>query len=259
MVAAVAVLGCEAVQPTANPSWTGSIAPSPAASASPTGFQSPWPTIAPLILGTELTCGGFDQAPNFPASVLNSAPGAENDPDPAAEGLRALLRPRPGLQQSGWRRVVESPSLVLFVAAGPADEPWFQVIMSRTPTGTWQTSGYGGCQLRVVFGPDVGRADLYFDPSRPPSPSDRSVQLLIAEEACSGGASPEGRILAPQLAYRSDAIYVAITIRNRPGEQDCQGVDPSPYALELAEPLGSRALFDATVVPPQRVEPPERP
>jgi hypothetical protein len=61
------------------------------------------------------------------------------------------------------------------------------------------------------------------------------------------------------VAYRPDSVFVSLAVRMRPGEQDCQGRDPDPYTLELSEPLGSRSVFDASLVPPVLVEAPASP
>ena len=243
LVVAASLVGCAAAPatgtPTANPASVG-------------------PTPTATTFGSALTCGGFENTPAFPAAALHSPPGAENDSDPAALALQEFLAPLNATSElplSGWRRVVNSPSVVLFVAAGKADARWLQIIMTPTPAGSWQPNGYGPCQLEVLFGEGVGRAELLLDPSAPASPQATSVPLLVLETACSGGASPEGRIEAPLLSYRPDAVYVAITIRTLPGEQDCSGagIDPYPFTLQLSEPLGARQLFDASVVPPKLV------
>jgi hypothetical protein len=251
--------GTPTVTPTAVPA-----SPTPASTASPAATPSadpsPWPTIPPLIFGSELTCGGVENTPAFPAAAFNSPPGAENDSDAVAVALRKFLSPFSAtseVPQTGWRRVENSSSLALFVAAGKGDEPWLQVIMSPTPAGVWQTAGYGPCRLEVLFGDGVARAELLLDPNAPLSPQADTVQLLILETYCSSGRSPNGRIEAPLLSYRPDVVYVAITIRNLPGPQDCQGVDPYPYTLQLSEPLGGRQIFDASVVPPKLVIEPE--
>ena len=140
-----------------------------------------------------------------------------------------------------------------------ADGTWQSISLSTEPVGEalpggWYPGTGGDCRLQLAFPDGTGRADLWLDPARLPSANDRSVRLLISEQACSSGRSPAGRILAPQIAYRLDAVLVVVTIHRLTGGQDCQGGDPTPYSLQMNQPIGSRQLFDASLVPPVVVE-----
>lgn len=50
--------------------------------------------------------------------------------------------------------------------------------------------------------------------------------------------------------YRPDAIVVSVTVEPLGGDQDCPGNPPTPYVLELTEPLGVRPLLDGGRYPP---------
>lgn len=71
-----------------------------------------------------------------------------------------------------------------------------------------------------------------------------SIPILVTELACSGGATPIGRILPPQVEYRPSQIVVSIDIVPKEGFQDCVGNAPTPMLILLSEPLGSRTLVD---------------
>jgi hypothetical protein len=159
--------------------------------------------------------------------------------------------------------VIDTPARVLFVALTSSGE-WQQISLepsAGTPPAspTWREDTIGRCQPQVVVPAGVSRAQLWLDPARSPSPGDRTVRLLIVEMACASGQSPAGRIVEPQLVYRPSGVFVSLTIQNRPGAQDCQGNPEYQYTLQLSEPLGSRQLFDANLVPPVPVGAPPRP
>jgi hypothetical protein len=102
---------------------------------------------------------------------------------------------------------------------------------------------------------DVSRAELWFDPARVPTADDHELHLIIVETACASGATPEGRILAPRVVYGPDAVLIEVTVRHRPGGQDCQGNPEHPLTIPLSERLGDRQVRDASVLPPKLVEP----
>lgn len=77
-----------------------------------------------------------------------------------------------------------------------------------------------------------------------------SIPVLVKEWACAGGSDAAGRIPDPQVAYRDDAVIVTFRVIPRGGPQDCPGHPPTPFTVELSEPLGGRVLLDGGVDPP---------
>ena len=160
--------------------------------------------------------------------------------------------------------MIDSPTRVLFLSQRPTGS-WHQLQLG--PTGeplpgdpsTWRLQISGECRPQIVLPEGVSRAELHINPATSPSPGGRSLPLLIVEWACASGRSPEGRILPPEIAFGNEGVFVSLTIRNRPGDQDCQGNPEYPFTLQLSEPLGSRQLFDASLVPPAPVKPPTTP
>lgn len=85
--------------------------------------------------------------------------------------------------------------------------------------------------------------------ARAPTPDQRSLALMVSERACASGASPEGRI-QPEVTYNTDTIIVTIRVKKLGGAQDCQARAPTPYELQLDQPVGNRTVLDGSVTPP---------
>jgi len=153
---------------------------------------------------------------------------------------------------------MDSSDVVLFIA--PADDGgWRQVelrpALATARNGSWMMRTSGHCELQPVMPADRSLALLWLDPARLPTPTGRTLRLLLVENACASGQSPAGRIGSPVVVYRPDAVFILITVTRRPGAQDCQGNPEYPYDLTLAEALGSRPLRNAGVLPPAEMLP----
>jgi hypothetical protein len=195
--------------------------------------------------------------------LLNNGPDALNGTDAVSTALREFVQQPnrlPAPVTTGWRRVLVTSTDALFVAIGPSGMPWYYVHLATTGAGQ-QVSGWyfvdsSECRPEVDLGPEIRRAELHLDPKGQVGPNDRAIQLLLRELSCSSGRSPAGRVESPRLAYEAERVLVIIGIRALPGEQDCQGTDPYAYTLPLSEPIGSRRLVDASVLPYVVVERP---
>lgn len=123
---------------------------------------------------------------------------------------------------------------------------------SNVPDGTWLLMSAGPCAQRSIADHDVGEADLTLADT--PSPTDTSVDLLVHERACASGQTAEGRIQLLELNETAEHVRLRIGVRPPGGDaQSCQGNPPTPFTVELGEPLGDREILDASVVPPRPV------
>jgi len=238
LAAVLALAGCGSVDvppPSASPSLE------------PTG-ELP---LDPGVLG--LTCG--DGLVFHPA--LLAVPGhAETDPDAAAEALRTHVAGLPALPRSGWVRVAQLADKAQFVAPDLDGEGWV-VVGFVTRQGNWRVDLAGECQPEVVPPAGVNRAEWRLDPAfPPPAVGDRQIHVLINEQACASGQSPEGRVLPPIVAQSQTAVTIAILVTSRPGGQDCPANPDFAMRVELPEPLGGRTLLDGAVFPPRDVTKP---
>ena len=98
----------------------------------------------------------------------------------------------------------------------------------------------------------VGPASWWLDPAAPaPTPTSTTIHALVREQSCASGKTPEGRVEPPAIDLTDTAVTITITIRRRPGAQDCQANPPFPLTVTLPEPLGDRTLFDGAGTPPR--------
>lgn len=209
-----------------------------------------------------LTCGA--DLPFSPAALQQPAI-AEFGFDDAAAALRTLLETSAddedievmvdSFPRNGWRRVFQSDREVLFVAPEDGDRRWVMVRFARGATG-WEDDGYAQCHMELALPEGIGPATWWLDPAAgPPGQEATELSAIIQEQSCASGQSPEGRVLAPAIVYGADAITITIAVRVIGG--DCQMTPEFPLTIQLAEPLGDRALLDGSVFPPRDAsEPP---
>jgi hypothetical protein len=122
---------------------------------------------------------------------------------------------------------------------------------STVPDGTWMLMGRGPCAQRLVIDDDLVDTDVTL--AGTPSPRDMSIDLLVHERECASGHSAEGRIELVELHETTEQVQLRIRVRPRDGDQTCQGSPPTPFTIDLREPLRDREIVDASVVPPRPV------
>ena len=88
-------------------------------------------------------------------------------------------------------------------------------------TGTWELLNTGGI-----------------------TPESRTLQLGVTRLDCSGGLT--GKVLDPEVRFEKDRILIRTDVEPLPeGAYTCEGNDSVPVTVDLAEPVGERALVDA--------------
>lgn len=98
----------------------------------------------------------------------------------------------------------------------------------------------------------LATATWWLDPAKPrPNADALTIDVLIRENACASGTSGADRLDPPAMDFSETAITIRMDVRRAAGAQDCQGNQPFPFTVELPEPLGSRALLDASTNPPR--------
>lgn len=115
-------------------------------------------------------------------------------------------------------------------------------------------AGCGGVELQPLDAP----LTVTLDPASPPDPASSMVALLVTEAACNSGEPATGRIEA-RVVLKAATVEVEVGIRPRGGDQECPGNPPTPFLIDLGEPLGDRMLLDASVEPPRPIRAPGNP
>jgi hypothetical protein len=120
---------------------------------------------------------------------------------------------------------------------------------TNVPDGTWMLTAAGPCTQRLDLGGDLGDADLTL--AAEPSPDTQTLEVLVHERACASGQTADGRVELVALEETPDEVRLRIGVHGLAGAQTCPSNPPTPFTVELSEPLGDREVVDASVVPPR--------
>jgi hypothetical protein len=237
----------------------------PAPVPTPKTSLQPFPKVAPSRDST-LDLAGWHGIPGlvdcgtqfvFDIRALDDPTGAEDRVGAEYDALREffstrtpLLGPDPGLDP-GLREVARYPNRVAFLMDRVDPGPWsenggpFLYVYFNKAVSSWLWAGSGDCTPRA-YGP-VGYfpAQWELDPAfGKPNASSRVIHILVSEFQCSSGRTASGRIGPAYVVPDRYEMSVEILVKRRSGDQDCQGVPPTPATVRLPEPLGDRNLRD---------------
>ena len=73
-----------------------------------------------------------------------------------------------------------------------------------------------------------------------------TLTLAVTERACANGEAPEGRRVEAAVSETDDEVAITVFIEPVAGGASCPGNPSFPFEVELAEPLGGRALVDGS-------------
>ncbi|MBT2229824.1 hypothetical protein [Nonomuraea sp. NEAU-A123] len=168
---------------------------------------------------------------------------------------------------SAWRIVEESDTRVALIRALDAPHrqeqgrvfthEFLAVERFGTPGQDgrpgWHMRASSHCDLRKDLG-GLRVADVTLDPVVPPGRDARKIRVLVTERGCASGQRADGRVRLIDIEPTATEIRLVIGVEPRSGNaQTCQGNPPTPFTVELDEPLGGRVLIDASVYPPQQI------
>jgi hypothetical protein len=208
----------------------------------------------PAVLGAGLPyeCDG---AP-FDVRVLSGPAGVETGDDPAAAGLRALLRIDPSMPAAGWRVAYRTALEAEFLAPKDGVSFGYVVVEPDDSTG-WRAQRWGFCELVFAAHGDT-TAEWALAPGAKPGPADRVIPVVIVDRCQS--EQVDRRIRTPIVQATSDAILVIVTLRPGIDSGDvCDAFPPYATSIELPEAIGNRVLLDAGHWPPRDATKPLEP
>lgn len=187
-----------------------------------------------LTMAGKYSCGGDV----IPLAGLTGPPAGQLGPDG-----RAALRGRevrPPADLAAWHVVEESAERVALIS-DPGPDRRYLVIERFGPGGSWHLRQSGGCDLRRVV-PGHGAAELAVA-----SASGDRLNLWVTEMACASGRPATGRITLVELEETDREVRIAVAVRAQYGGMTCPGNPRTPFAVDLAEPLGDRVVVDSGV------------
>ena len=122
---------------------------------------------------------------------------------------------------------------------------------SNVADGTWLLASAGPCTQRLVENSDLGTADVTL--AEVPTTDSTSIEVFVHERGCVSGQSAEGRIELVELTLTVEQVQLHVGVRPVEGDQTCPGNPPTPFTVDIGEPIGDREIVDVSVVPPRPV------
>ena len=121
-------------------------------------------------------------------------------------------------------------------------------------TPPWGVDVSTSCTPRIDLGTLI-EASLSLDPDALPAPGDERVALLVTESACNSGQPATGRVELVELVETDTTVELVIAVRPHDvdGAFTCPGNQPTPFTVDLEQPLYHRVIMDASVVPQREI------
>lgn len=120
----------------------------------------------------------------------------------------------------------------------PADPPW----------GVDRATS---CTPMLDLSP-LTEAAVALDPDALPEPGDDRIALLVTEQQCNSGQPATDRVELVELVETDTTVEVVIGVQPNEGGT-CPSNPPTPFAVDLEQPLGDRAVLNAAVVPAREI------
>jgi hypothetical protein len=212
--------------------------------------EQPTTTLNPLETLT-LTCGN-DPFTAWDLDTARNTTIAADDPAFAAlvASLGQLGPELDAIGQDQWVPLVLQEGRVTFANQNDGGV-LVTVVVERGADGTWAVVSSGTCVPRRY---DAGRvAAAWTTDTADLSPDSTGFTALVSAPVCAGGQPAADRIAEPVISYRPDAVTLIFYVEPVEGAQTCPDAPPTPYEVELSEPLGDRVLFDDGTWPPTLV------
>lgn len=225
---------------------------------------SPRPSPLPATAGDmEVLWSCRGDPPGFPRSVLTGPAGVEKVEGAVFDGLRTALEtmrsefelePREDRpHQLPWLLAYEDDELALFLVERMSPTDRYSAMYVEREGDVWGLGGYvEDCRPRPLITHGMGSSVWRVDAASPPTPGSSAFPIEVMEQECASGRPAEGRIAEPIVEYDEDAITITVPVRRVGGFATCPGNPWTPYALELAEPVGERSLLDGGPWPPEQ-------
>jgi hypothetical protein len=229
-------------QPVATPTTT--TAPPPATTTTPrsTTTEATPPVSAGPI--TEMSCG------TVVAPYSTTIPEGE-DLGPEGEAAFEALQDSAeaafliGYEAQLWDLDGDTIHLLASPVSG-GDNGYAYATLERVD-GEWIPIGFGECHWQPVAD-GYGLATWVL--AKASQPGDTTLLLNANERNCASGQPPEDREVVAAVISDDNSVTITVLVEPVEGGAECPSNPDFPFAVDLGEPLGERALFDGSEVPP---------
>lgn len=161
---------------------------------------------------------------------------------------------------SAWIIAARSGSSVTLLrpleAEGDYDVVVFDEMDEVPATGEpgWMLTSSASCTLALDPAP-LTSAQVTLDPAAATDADSTQLALFVTERECNSGRDAEGRIELVSLQETADAVIVRVAVspHTEDAAHTCQSNPPTPFTVELDEPLGDREVLDGSLVVPQPI------
>lgn len=190
-------------------------------------------------------CGGLV----FEPALFDGPANAELAQTEQAAILRAYIaqtaregEPLPG---TGWHLLEQQAGgadyLTSREAAGQEVEVLSATVQLNVASG--QQASWNRCQPKAVMPAGLNVGSWSLDASKPRQ-GERVLRMLVREEECASGRSPDGRIVGPAIEIRPTTVVILFGVAQLEGVQTCQRNPAWWVDVDLGESVGDRALVD---------------
>jgi hypothetical protein len=194
-----------------------------------------------------IACGG---GPPFPAKALDRPPNAERGRSPLARVLRRAVHSDhpelPPIDNHGWRLLSRNSETAQFGEGKPRSLDLVE--LHKGPGGNWKPHGLSWQCWPNVFRESFEAAQWLLSDNEPhPAPQSTSLKLDVY---CAGADG-----LVTEVEYGAKAVRIGIFAPAQDPDPETCPDHPIQVDVELAEPLGDRALADTGYYPPMQIFP----
>lgn len=249
LASALLMTGCSAGMASHSPAGPGGPATSP--STSPSGRDGDFDAV--------YECNGRPVDPKTFHAGLH----ADQLPEADAEGIAAAADDG-GFggfigDPAAWIIAVHSEASITLLRPEDVDGDYEVVVFDRmdqvpsTGEPGWMLTSSASCTLSLDPAP-LTPADVSLDPDAMPDAESTRLALLVTERDCNGGQDAEGRVELVSLEETAEAVIVRVAIRpHTDGAFTCQSNPPTPFTVDLSEPIGEREVLNGTFVTPKPI------
>ncbi|MBG6240262.1 hypothetical protein IWX78_003259 [Mycetocola sp. CAN_C7] len=107
------------------------------------------------------------------------------------------------------------------------------------------------CTPSIDLG-SLTEAGVTLDPGAPPRSDDEQIALLVTEQGCNSGQPAIDRIELIELSETETTVELVIGVQPNTGGT-CPSNPPTPFTVNLEQPLADRTILNAAVAPARAV------